>query len=55
MSKSSKSKDSLFDSMTKVSGEFFALTYGSLVIQLFKDFEEVKLVNGQLDKMGYYY
>lgn len=52
MSKSKTNKEN-FDSMSKISGEFFALTYGSLVIQLFKDFEEVNLINEQLDKMGY--
>lgn len=32
-------------------GELFALTYGSLVTQLIKDFEDLKLVNQQLDSM----
>jgi hypothetical protein len=37
----------------KVNGEFFALTYGAMVMQLVKDFEEVDEVNKQLEKMGY--
>lgn len=36
----------------KVSGELFTLTYGSLVSQLLKDYENVEDVNKQLDKMG---
>ncbi|KAI8621652.1 trafficking protein particle complex subunit 3 [Chytriomyces sp. MP71] len=37
----------------KINGELFALTYGSLVAQLVKDYEEYAEVNAQLDKMGY--
>ena len=37
----------------KVNGEFFALTYGSMVKQLIKDYEDVEEVNKQLEKMGY--
>ncbi|TMW62541.1 hypothetical protein Poli38472_005159 [Pythium oligandrum] len=39
--------------MAKVNGEFFALTYGSMVTQLIKDYEDLKAVNQQLDTMGY--
>eukprot|EP00039_Didymoeca_costata_P028911 m.22535 g.22535 ORF g.22535 m.22535 type:complete len:176 (-) comp7409_c0_seq3:1186-1713(-) len=38
---------------SKVSGELFTLTYGALVAQLVKDYEEPAEVNKQLDKMGY--
>ncbi|XP_076067487.1 blocked early in transport 3 [Oratosquilla oratoria] len=37
----------------KVSGELFTLTYGSLVAQLLKDYENVDDVNRQLERMGY--
>ncbi|KAL0589545.1 hypothetical protein ABG067_002449 [Albugo candida] len=37
----------------KVNGEFFALTYGAMVTQLIKDYEDLKAVNQQLDQMGY--
>ncbi|CAH1799918.1 unnamed protein product [Owenia fusiformis] len=37
----------------KVSGELFTLTYGALVSQLIKDYENEDDVNKQLDKMGY--
>lgn len=37
----------------KVSGELFTLTYGSLVAQLLKDYENDEQVNKQLEKMGY--
>ena len=35
------------------SGELFVLTYGAMVSQLIKDFEEDADVNRQLDKIGY--
>jgi len=37
----------------KVSGELFSLTYGALVSQILKDYENVDDVNRQLDRMGY--
>jgi trafficking protein particle complex subunit 3 len=33
--------------------EFFALTYGALVVQLIQDYEDYAEVNKQLEKMGY--
>lgn len=35
------------------SGELFTLTYGSLVAQLLKDYENVDEVNRQLERIGY--
>ncbi|KAI9637622.1 NO signaling/Golgi transport ligand-binding domain-containing protein [Dioszegia hungarica] len=37
----------------KVNAELFTLTYGALVVQLIKDYEDYAEVNKQLDKMGY--
>lgn len=37
----------------KVSSELFTLTYGALVAQLVKDYENDEEVNKQLDRMGY--
>jgi len=37
----------------KVSGELFTLTYGALVSQLVKDYENDEDVNRQLERMGY--
>uniref|UniRef100_A0A2K5DQB5 Trafficking protein particle complex subunit 3 n=1 Tax=Aotus nancymaae TaxID=37293 RepID=A0A2K5DQB5_AOTNA len=37
----------------KMSSELFTLTYGALVTQLCKDYENDEDVNKQLDKMGY--
>ena len=37
----------------KVSGELFSLTYGALVTQIVKDYQNVEDVNKQLEKMGY--
>ena len=37
----------------KINAELFAMTYGSLVAQLLKDYEDYHEVNQQLEKMGY--
>ncbi|GJJ12600.1 hypothetical protein Clacol_006843 [Clathrus columnatus] len=37
----------------KINAELFALTYGSLVVQLVQDYEDYNAVNTQLEKMGY--
>ncbi|KAL1927816.1 hypothetical protein VTP01DRAFT_3637 [Rhizomucor pusillus] len=37
----------------KINAELFTLTYGSLVVQLVKDFEDYNEVNKQLDRIGY--
>ncbi|XP_050541694.1 trafficking protein particle complex subunit 3 [Daktulosphaira vitifoliae] len=37
----------------KVNSELFTLTYGAIVSQLMKDYENVEDVNKQLDRMGY--
>lgn len=37
----------------KICVELFALTYGSCVLQLIKDYGDVNLVNSELEKMGY--
>ncbi|WFD33019.1 hypothetical protein MSPP1_004076 [Malassezia sp. CBS 17886] len=41
------------DKIRLQNAELFTLTYGALVVQLIKDYEDYALVNGQLDKMGY--
>ena len=41
----------LLSPLTLQSGELFTLTYGSLVAQLLKDYENDEEVNKQLDKM----
>ncbi|KAI9028848.1 BET3 family protein [Phycomyces nitens] len=37
----------------KINAELFTLTYGSMVVQLVKDYEDYNEVNKQLEKMGY--
>ncbi|KAF9179809.1 transport protein particle 22 kDa subunit [Haplosporangium sp. Z 767] len=37
----------------KINAELFTLTYGSIVAQLVKDYEDFTEVNKQLEKMGY--
>jgi len=45
--------DGAYQRLEKVSSELFTLTYGSIVAQLVKDYEDVNEVNKQLEKMGY--
>ncbi|EKX45972.1 trafficking protein particle complex subunit 3 [Guillardia theta CCMP2712] len=42
-----------FQKMDKINAELFTLTYGSMVQQLLKDYEDPNEVNIQLDKMGF--
>jgi hypothetical protein len=44
---------SLWSKMPKASAELFALTYGSLVTELIRDYEDVAEVNSQLDRIGH--
>ncbi|KAK0555563.1 hypothetical protein OC861_002872 [Tilletia horrida] len=37
----------------KVAAETFTLTYGALVVQLLRDYEDYAVVNQQLERMGY--
>ncbi|KAM0787939.1 hypothetical protein ACM66B_006144 [Microbotryomycetes sp. NB124-2] len=45
--------DDLYKKADKINAELFALTYGALVVQLVKDYEDYQEVNKQLDKMGH--
>ncbi|GAA5836812.1 hypothetical protein JCM11251_005795 [Rhodosporidiobolus azoricus] len=45
--------DDLYKRSEKINAELFTLTYGALVVQLIKDYEDYDEVNKQLDKMGY--
>lgn len=38
-------------SSRQINAELFSLTYGALVVQLIKDYEDYDEVNKQLDKM----
>ncbi|CUG30492.1 transport protein particle (TRAPP) component, putative [Bodo saltans] len=50
---STKIGDRAFDKIEKTSAEFFAITYGALVRQMFIDHNErADIVNTQLDQMG---
>ena len=55
MSKSSAAANghSLWQKMPKANAELFALTYGTLVTELVRDYESTEEINQQLDKMGY--
>ncbi|BGP53456.1 hypothetical protein JCM8202_001099 [Rhodotorula sphaerocarpa] len=45
--------DDLYKRSDKINAELFVLTYGALVVQLIKDYEDYDEVNKQLDRMGY--
>uniref|UniRef100_A0A7S2TRZ6 Trafficking protein particle complex subunit n=1 Tax=Lotharella oceanica TaxID=641309 RepID=A0A7S2TRZ6_9EUKA len=45
--------NSTFAQMEKVNSELLAMTYGALVTTMLKDFQDVKIVNQELEKMGY--
>ncbi|CAG8815963.1 16239_t:CDS:2, partial [Dentiscutata erythropus] len=55
MSKQTKSQgEELWKNrVEKINAELFTLTYGSIVAQLVKDYEDYQEVNKQLEKMGY--
>ena len=43
--------DEIWRKSDKINAELFSMTYGALVVQLVKDFEDYQEVNKQLDKM----
>ncbi|GAM26346.1 hypothetical protein SAMD00019534_095210 [Acytostelium subglobosum LB1] len=45
--------DAAFSKVDKISAELFTLTYGALVTQLIKDYEDIDQVNTKLEQMGY--
>ena len=45
--------DAAFSRVEKLNSELFSLTYGAIVTQLLKDYEETDATNAQLEKMGY--
>lgn len=47
-----KTGDAAWSKVTeKINSELFSLTYGAIVTQLLKDYEEVDATNEQLEKM----
>jgi len=45
--------DAAWAATDKVNAELFAMTYGAMVVQLVKDYKDVKTVNVELERMGY--
>ena len=45
--------DAAFSRVEKLNSELFSLTYGAIVTQLLKDYEETTATNTHLEKMGY--
>ena len=43
--------DEIWRKSDKINAELFSMTYGALVVQLVKDYEDYSEVNKQLDKM----
>jgi hypothetical protein len=52
-SQASQSGQALWTKMPKANAELFALTYGSLVTELVRDYEDPIEVNAQLDRIGH--
>eukprot|EP01097_Dermamoeba_algensis_P005587 TRINITY_DN3547_c0_g1_i1.p1 TRINITY_DN3547_c0_g1~~TRINITY_DN3547_c0_g1_i1.p1 ORF type:complete len:201 (-),score=37.87 TRINITY_DN3547_c0_g1_i1:95-658(-) len=48
-----KEGERVFKEQEKINAELFTLTYGAIVSQLIKDYEDIEEVNTQLEKMGY--
>mmetsp|Transcript_8011 Transcript_8011/g.8154 ORF Transcript_8011/g.8154 Transcript_8011/m.8154 type:complete len:185 (-) Transcript_8011:37-591(-) len=48
-----KRGETVWGRMSKVNSELFTLTYGAFVTQLIRDFENVELINQQIEKIGY--
>ncbi|KAL0478904.1 hypothetical protein AKO1_010385, partial [Acrasis kona] len=53
IAKLQKVGDSTFGRIEKINSELLTMTYGSLVTQLLRDFEDTDAVNKQLEKMGH--
>ena len=51
---SSVDSSELWSNMPKIKSEFFSLTYGAIVAQIIKDYEDPEDVNGMLYRMGQY-
>jgi hypothetical protein len=48
-----KKGEKMFDQVDRVNSELLSLTYGALVIQLITDYQDVKVVNSELEQMGF--
>jgi len=45
--------EAAWNTTEKVNAELLTMTYGAMVTQLLKDYKDVKVVNTELEKMGY--
>ncbi|EWM27698.1 trafficking protein particle complex subunit 3 [Nannochloropsis gaditana] len=52
-SAATRAGDQAWTKMSKMNAELFNLTYGAMVMQLIRDYEDVQAVNQQLETMGY--
>ena len=43
----------LYSAQEKVNSELLAMTYGAIVSQIIRDYKDVRVVNAELDRMGY--
>jgi len=43
----------VYASMEKINSELLSMTYGAIVMQMIKDYKDVKIVNNELDRFGY--
>ncbi|KAJ4457286.1 putative Trafficking protein particle complex subunit 3 [Paratrimastix pyriformis] len=52
MANFARSGEMAFLKADKINSEIFSLTYGAMVAQIMKDYEDIEEVNRQLDRMG---
>ena len=45
--------ESVWQGMDKIGSDLVSMTYGSIVTELIRDYKDIKLVNTELEKMGY--
>lgn len=45
--------EAMWTNMDKVSSDLLTLMYGALVTELVRDYEDIKVVNTELEKMGF--
>lgn len=45
--------ESIYNSMEKINSELLSMTYGAMVTQLVRDYKDLRVVNAELEKLGY--
>lgn len=45
--------EAIYNSMEKINSELLSMTYGAMVTQLVRDYKDLRVVNTELEKIGY--